>query len=104
MQAILSDALTLTATPKGVIQKWATEFTLIYVKAPRLKNNGIAYLRVFSEYGMTNASISLGFTPDSNPKIGKKGVTQLLFIYVKEQGLKSLTWHTLGLSEYGLTN
>ena len=32
-----------------------------------------------------------GFTPDSNPKIGKKGVIKLLFIYVKEPRLKSLT-------------
>ena len=35
-----------------------------------------------------------GFTPDSNPKIGKKkkrGVTKLVVIYVKEPRLKSLT-------------
>ena len=32
-----------------------------------------------------------GFTPDSNPKMGKKEVTTLLFIYVKEPRLKSLT-------------
>ena len=37
MQAILSEALPLTAIPKWVKQKWAKEFTLIYVKAPRLK-------------------------------------------------------------------
>ena len=48
--------------------------------------------------------IKFGFTPDSNPKMGKKGVTKLLFIYVKEPRLKSMTWHTLGFSEYGLTN
>ena len=58
MQAILSEALPLTATPKGVIQKLATKLTLIYLKAPRLNNSAIAYLIVFSEYGMTNASIS----------------------------------------------
>ena len=58
MQAILSEALPLTATPKGVIQKWATQLTLIYLKAPNLNNSVIAYLIVFSEYGMTNASIS----------------------------------------------
>ena len=45
-----------------------------------------------------------GFTPDSNPKMGKKEVTKLLFVYVKEPRLKSLTWRTLGFSEYGLTN
>ena len=32
-----------------------------------------------------------GFTTDSNPKMGKKGVTKFLFIYVKEPRLKSLT-------------
>ena len=32
-----------------------------------------------------------GFTPDSNPKIGTKGVTKFVFIYVKEPSLKSLT-------------
>ena len=58
MQAILSEALPPTATPKGVIQKWATKFTLIYLKAWRLNNSVIAYLIVFSAYGMTNASIS----------------------------------------------
>ena len=40
MQAILSEALPLTATPKGVIQKWATKLALIYIKAPMLKKNG----------------------------------------------------------------
>ena len=58
MQAILSEALPLKATPKGVIQKWATQLTFIYLKVPRLNNSVIAYLIVFSEYGMTNASIS----------------------------------------------
>ena len=52
------EALPLTATPKGVIQKWATQSTLIYVKAPWLKKSAIAYLIVFSEYRMTDASIS----------------------------------------------
>ena len=46
-----------------------------------------------------------GFTPDSNPKMGKKkGVTKLLFIYVREPRLKSLTLRTLGFSGYCLTN
>ena len=49
MQAILSEALPQTATPKWVIQKWATKLTFIYLKAPRLKNGVIAYLIVFSE-------------------------------------------------------
>ena len=38
---VLSEALPLTATPnlgpKGVNPKWATQLTLIYVKATRLK-------------------------------------------------------------------
>ncbi len=74
MQAILSGALLLTASPKGVIQKWATKLTLIYVKAPRLKNSVIAYLIVFSEYGMTNASISsVAFPLTATPKWVKRG-------------------------------
>ncbi len=92
MQAILSEDLPLTATPKGVIQKWATKLTIIYLKAPRLNKSVIAYFIVLSEYGMTNASIfKCGFTSDSNPKMGKKGATKLLVIYVKEPRLKPLT-------------
>ncbi len=60
---------------------------------------------MFSEYGMTNASISSVALPlTATPNKGKKGVTKLLFVYVKEPRLKSLTWRTLGFSEYGLTN
>ena len=74
MQAILSEALPLTATPKGVIQKWATQLTCIYLKAPRLNNSVIAYLIVFSEYGMTNASISSVALPlTATPKWVKRG-------------------------------
>ena len=48
------------------------------------KNSVIAYLIVFSEYGMTNASISsVALPPRATPKMDKKGVTTLLFIYVK---------------------
>ena len=106
MQAILSEALPLTATPIGVIQKWATKLTLIYENAPRLKKqcHSLPYsvLRIWNDQCK---HFKFGFTPDSNPKIGKKkGVTTLLFIYVKEPKLKALTWRTLGFSEYGLTN
>ena len=74
MQALLSEALPLTATLKGVIQKWATQLTLIYLKAPRLNNSAIAYLIVFSEYGMTNASISSVALPlTATPKWVKRG-------------------------------
>ena len=74
MQASLSEALPLTATPKGVIKKWATKLTLIYLKAPRLKNSVIAYLIVFSEYRMTNASISrVALPPRATPKWIKRG-------------------------------
>ena len=74
MQAILSEALPLTATPIGVIQKLATKLTLIYENAPRLKNNVIAYPIVFSEYGMTNASISsLALPLTATPKLVKRG-------------------------------
>ncbi len=92
MQAILSEALPLTATPKGVIQKWATKLTLIHLKAPRLKTqwHSLPY-SVLRTWNDQCKHFKCGFTPDSNPKIGKKGVTKLLFIYVKEQRLKSLT-------------
>ena len=74
MQASLSEALPLTVTPKGVIKKWATELTFIYVKVPRLKNSVIAHLIVFSEYGMTNASISnLALALTATPKWVKGG-------------------------------
>ena len=74
MQAILSEALPLTATPKGVIQKLAKKLTLIYLKAPRLNNRAIAYLIVFSEYGMTTASISSVALPlTATPKWVKRG-------------------------------
>ena len=74
MQAMLSAALPLTATPKGVIQKWATKLTLIYVKAPRQNSSVIAYIIVFSEYAMTNASIStVALSPTATPKWVKRG-------------------------------
>ena len=105
MQASLSEALPLTATPKGVIQKWATKLALIYVKAPRLKKqcHSLPYsvLRIRNDQYM---HFKFGFSPDSNPKMGKKGVTKLLFIYLKQPRLKALTWRTLGFSECGLTN
>ena len=70
MQAILSEDLRLTETLKGVIPK----LTLIYVKAPRLKINVIAYLIVFSEYGMNNASNSCVALPRTAiPKWVKRG-------------------------------
>ena len=37
MQAIVNEALPLTATPKGVIKKWGTKLTIIFIKEPRLK-------------------------------------------------------------------
>ncbi len=46
MQAMSSEALPLTATAQGVIQEWATQLTLIYARAPRLRNSVIAYLIV----------------------------------------------------------
>ena len=56
------------------------------------KTSVIAYRIVFSEYGNDHCKhFKCGFTPDSNPKMGKTWVTKLLFIYVKEPRLKSLT-------------
>ena len=74
MQAILSEALPLTATPKKIIQKWAPQLTLIYVKAPRLKKQ--CHILCYGVLRIRNDQckhFKCGFTPDSNPKMGKKG-------------------------------
>ena len=42
--------------------------------------------------------------PCQQPQKWSKVVTKLVFIYVKEPRLQSLTWRTLGFSEYGLIN
>ena len=42
--------------------------------------------------------------PFQQPQNDKKRITKLVFIYVKEPRLKSLTWRTLGFSEYGRIN
>ncbi len=74
MQAILSVASPLTATPKGVIKKRATNLTLIHLKAPRLKTGVISYLKLFSEYIMINASIlSVALPLTATPKWVKRG-------------------------------
>ena len=77
--------LPLTATPKGVIQKWAIKLAFIYVKVPRQKNSVIAYLIVFSKYRMTNASISSMALPLTATQIWikKRRVTKFVLIYVK---------------------
>ena len=50
MQAILSEALPLTATPKGVIQKMGNKIDINLPDSTKDKNSVIAYLIVFSEY------------------------------------------------------
>ena len=79
--------------------------TLIHIKAPRLNNSVISYRIVFSEYGKANASISsVGLPLRATQKLVKKGVTKLVFIYIKEPRWTSLTWRNLCYSEYGLIN
>ena len=59
MHAISSEALSLTTTSKELIQKMINTIDINLCKsAKRKKNSVIAYTIVFSEYGMTNASIS----------------------------------------------
>ena len=100
MQAILSEALPLPATPKGVIQKWATTLALIYVKAPRLKNSFIAYLIVLSEYGMTNVSISSVALPVTTTlKLVKMG-TKMCICLCKRPKVKFTDIAYLRFSEY----
>ena len=92
MQAILSEALPLTATPKGVIQKMGNKIDIILSESAKAKKqcHSLPYsvLRIWNDQWKY---FKCGFTPDSNPKMGKKGATKLLFIYVKEPRLKSLT-------------
>ena len=74
MQAILSEALPLTSTPKGVIQKMGNKIDINLSESAKAKNSVIAYLIVFSEYGMTNASISSVALPlTATPKWVKMG-------------------------------
>ena len=92
MQAILSEALPLTATPKGVIQKMGNKIDINLPESTKDKKQchslPHSVLRILNDQCK---HFKYGFTPDSNPKMGKKGVTKLLFIYVKEPMLKSLT-------------
>ena len=88
MQAMASEALPLTATPKWVIQKCATKLTLIYARAPRLKNSVIAYLIVFSEYGMTNANISSVALPLTATPTGKKGGNKIAIYLCRRTKVK----------------
>ena len=74
MQAIVSVALPLTATPKGVIPKRVTERTSIYFKTPRLikQCHSLPYSVLRIRKGQCKHFES-GFTSVSNPKNGKKG-------------------------------
>ena len=92
MQAILSEALPLIGTPKGVIQKMGNKIDINLSESAKAKKQcpslPHSVLRIWKDQCK---HFKCGFTPDSNPKMGKKGVTKLLFVYVKEPRLKSLT-------------
>ena len=77
------------SNPKRGNTKMVNKIDINLCKSRKPKQNSvIAYLIVFSEYVMTNASISSVVLPQiATPK----GVTKLAFIYVKEPKLKSLT-------------
>ena len=92
MQAILSGALLLIATPKGVIHKMGNKIDINLSESAKAKKqcHGLPY-SVLRTWNDQCKHLKCGFTPDSNPKMGKKGVTKLLFIYVIELRLKSLT-------------
>ena len=66
----------------------------LFKSAKAKKNRVIAYLIVFSEYGTANTSIASVTLPLSATPNMVKGVTKLVYIYVKEPRLKSLTWRT----------
>ena len=90
MQAILSEALPLTAAPKGVIQQMGNTIDINLSESTKAKKqcHSLPYsvLRILNDQCK---HFECGFTPDSNPKMGKKVVTKLLFIDVKEPRLKS---------------
>ena len=74
MQAILSEASLLTATPKGVIQKMGNKIDIILSESAKAKNSVIAHFIVLSEYEMTNESISSVALPlTATPKWVKRG-------------------------------
>ena len=74
MQAILSEALPLTATPKGVIQKMGNKIDIHLSEIAKAKTqcHSLPYsvLRIWNDQCK---HFKCGFTPDSNPKMGKKG-------------------------------
>ena len=74
MQAIVSVALPLTATSKGIIPKMVTERTSIYLKTPRLikQCHSLPYSVLRMRKGQCK-HFECGFTPVSNPKNDKKG-------------------------------
>ena len=73
MQAILSEASPLTATPKGVIQKMGNKIDIILSESAKAKKQ-CHNLIVLSEYGMTNESISSVALPlTATPKWVKRG-------------------------------
>ena len=74
MQAILSEALPLTATPKGVIQKMGNKIDINLSEIAKAKKqcHSLPYsvLRIWNDQCK---HLKCGCTPDSNPKMGKKG-------------------------------
>ena len=74
MQAILSEALHLTATPKWVIQKMGNKIDINLSEGGKAKKQcrSLPYsvLRIQDDQCK---HFKCGFTPDSNPKMGKKG-------------------------------
>ena len=73
MQAILSEALPLTATPKGVLKKIGNNIDINLSGSAKAKQqcNTLPYgvLRIWNDQCK---HLKCGFTSDSNPKMGKK--------------------------------
>ena len=74
MEPILSEALPLTATPKGVIQQMGNRIDINLSESKKAKKqcHSLRYsvLRILNDQ---RKHFKRGFTPDSNPKMGKKG-------------------------------
>ena len=84
MQAILSEASTLDSNPKRGNTKMGNKIDINLCESAKAKKqcHSLPYsvLRIWNDQC---EHFKFGFTPDSIPKIGTKGVTTLLFSYVK---------------------
>ena len=71
MEPILSEALPLTATPKGVIQQMGNKIDINLSESKKAKKQ--CHSLRYSVLRILNDQCKDFKRPDSNPKMGKKG-------------------------------